>query len=222
MRLERGPGSSGHFGWENTIIGKPHYPLKTAEYDRFADLLTKYKDFWLNNKITDQPNKQLKRINLARFFFAQNYQTKELVERYIFLSIALEALLGEGQDELKYRYSNRAALLLGDDTKRRKTVYHDVQKAYKKRSAILHGGVGWSIEPKEVLTYAEIIRQIILRCISLYTRNHRRIGKALDECMHDPEKHAKLLKDATVLFGTSSEHKEPGKSASSRGWAVRK
>lgn len=222
-KIEEGPGPSGYFGMENTIIGKPRYFLKVTEYDVFIDLLTKYRKFWHSNKTNKRLSKQLKRLNLARYFFNENFQTTNLIERHIFLSVALEALYGEGQHELKYRYSNRAALLLSDDDiKRRKTVNRDVGRAYNKRSDILHGGISWVVEPKEVLIYNEIIRQTILRCMSLYTRGYRNIGKALDECMHDPDKHAKLLKDAKALFGPLSEYKEPGESARSRGWAIRK
>ena len=221
-KIGEGSGVSGHFGWEIPTVGKPHYLLKKTEYDDFIDLLTKYKGFVHNDRIPNQSSKQLKRINLARGFFARYLQTFDLVERHIFLSVALEALVGEGQHELKYRYSNRAALLLGDDIKRRTDVYGDIQKAYNTRSDILHGRVKWTVKPEEVLVYNEIIRQMILRSISLYMRGYQNVSKALDKCMHDSKKHAKLLKDAKAHFGKTSEYKEPEEFARSRGWAVRK
>lgn len=220
-RIEKGSGPSGQFGAEKTIVGKPHYLLKKSEYDSFIDLLTRYRKFWNRNTITPKSSKQLRRISLARDFYFGNLQTMNLVERYIFLSVALEALYGEGQHELKYRYSNRSALLLGEDINRRKAVYSYVQKAYDKRSDILHGRVSWRIEPKEVFTYNEIIRQSILRCISLYTQGYRNIGKALDECMHDPDKQARLLEDARAFLGSHSEYKETEESVRSRGWSIR-
>jgi len=217
-RIENG---GGQFGWENTVVGRKHYFLRKEEYDDLINLLATYEKFWQENRVTGQSNKQLKRINGARYYFLKNYQTKDLVDRHIFLSVALEALYGEGQHELMYRYSNRAALLLGDDANRRRAVYSAVKRAYQKRSDILHGRTSWILEPKEVLSYTEIIRQTILRCISLYTQGYLNIGKILDECMHNPEKHAKLLKDAKELFGPTSEYKEPQKSRSRRGWAIR-
>lgn len=217
----KGETGGGNFGWENTIVGMKHYFLGREEYDDFVDLLAGYKRFWHENRITDQTSKQLRRINWARHYFLRNYQAKSLVDRHIFLSVALESLFGEGQRELRYRYSNRVALLLGDDVKRRKTVCSSVLRAYKNRSAILHGGMSWILEPKEVLSYSEIIRQTILRCISLYTKGYLDIGKMLDKCMHDPERHAELLKDAKALFGPFSEYREPQKSTSRRGWALR-
>lgn len=220
-RMEKGDGLTGHYGWENTIIGRKYYPLKKEEYDDFVDLLTKYKRFWHDNKVTNKSSRQLMRINLARGFFLRTFQTVNLVDRHIFLSIALEALYGGGQGELTYRYSNRAALLLGDDAKRRKAVYSCVKRAYRKRSDILHGRMGWVLEPKETLSYSEIIRQTILRCISLYTKGYLNIGKALDECMHDPQKHLQLLKDAKALFGPLSGYREPQESPSTRSWAIR-
>lgn len=108
-------GFSAHFGLENTILGKPKYFLKVEEYDNLKELFVKYKNFWLSNKVTPESNEYLQRINWAKYYFVKAYQTMYLRERYIFLSIALEALCGDGQGELKYRYANRVALLLGDD-----------------------------------------------------------------------------------------------------------
>lgn len=221
-KIEEAAGISGHFGWENTVMGKSYYYLKTSEHADLFDLLSKYKGFWDTNKIGPKSSRQLKRINLARYYFGKNFQTADLVERYIFLSIALEALYGEARYELKYRYANRAALLLGDDTQTRKTIYKKVKKAYDKRSDILHGGITWRIEPKEVLTYTEIIRQTILRFISLHSRGYVNISRMLDESIFDSTKYAKLLEDAKALFGRISECKLAEESYRHRGWAIRK
>lgn len=221
-RIEEAAGPSGHFGWENTIIGKPYYYLKTSEHADLFDLLTKYKEFWDTNKIGATSSKQLKRINLARYYFGKNFQTVDIVERYIFLSIALEALYGEAQDELRYRYANRAALLLGDDVETRKIVYKNIQKAYDKRSDILHGRISWRIEPKEVLTYTEIIRQTILRFISLQSRGYVDICRILDECILDSTRHARLLEDAKTFFGKISEYRCTEELYKHHGWAIRK
>lgn len=202
-------GLSGHFGMENTILGMPKYFLKAEEYNNLRELFGKYKKFWLNNKVTPKSNEYLQRINWAKYYFIKAYQTMDLRERYIFLSIALEALCGEGQGELQYRYANRAALLLGDTIEKRKETYNFIIKAYDTRSKILHGSTKWKITLDEVLIYTEAIRQMVLRCISLYSNNYLRIGKALDDCLHDPNKHAELLKNSKVLFVSLSDYKEP-------------
>jgi len=219
--MEKGEGPTGEFGWENSIVGRKRYSLQKEEHSGFTSLLTKYSEFWNGNEITDKSHKQLKRINLARNFFLRSFQTPNPVDRHIFLSIVLEALMGGQQVELGYRYSNRAALLLGDDAERRKAVCSDVQRAYKIRSEILHGGTKWVVKSVKLLNYSEIIRQMILRCISLHSQGYRNITDALDECLHDPERHSGLLEDARALFGPTSRYKEPQKSRSVRGWATR-
>jgi hypothetical protein len=219
--MEKGEGPTGQFGWENSIVARKRYPLQKEEYNGFTNLLTKYAEFWNGNEITAKSHKQLQRIDLARDFFLRSFQTPNLVDRHIFLSIVLEALMGGEQAELQYRYSNRAALLLGDDAERRKAVCSDVKRAYKIRSKILHGETSWVVKPEEVLNYSEIIRQMILRCISLHSQGYRNITKALDKCLHDPKKHLGLLEDARALFGPPSEYKEPQESRSARGWATR-
>lgn len=206
-KIEKGLALGGYFGLENTIMGKRYF-LSNAEYDSFNDLLTKYENFWHTNNVTPSSSEQLKRISLARRYFMKSFETINIVDRYIFLSIALEALYGEAEQELTYRYSNRAALLLGDSNQRRKTVYEDTKDAYKLRSSIMHGGTKWKIDGLKVWKFTEIIRETILRSISLFTKGYTNIGNTLDNCMHDPNEHAKLLEDAKTLFGRSSEYKE--------------
>lgn len=220
--IERAHGQGGHFGWENTIMGRPYYFLKSSEYEDFLELLNRYEGFWGVNKVVANSSEQLKRINLARYYFAKNFQTIDLIERYVFLSIALEALYGGGQGELKYRYANRAALLLGDDAEKSEATSKFLQDAYDKRSDILHGRTSWKIEPSEVLVYTEIIRQSILRQISLYTKSYSNICKELDDCIFNPTKHARLLDDARALFGNASDYKGPAESYKHHGLAIRK
>ena len=220
-QMVEGKRVGGNFGWEQTIKGTRYYALKSAEHEDFRNLLTKYRKFWFDNRISVGSSNQLKRINLARIFFLKSYQTKRLDERHIFLSVSLEALYGGLRQELKYRYSNRAALLLGDDVERRETVYSEVQQAYDTRSDILHGRTNWIVEARRILTYSEIIRQTILRSISLHMRGYQNIGEALDECLHNSEKHARLLRDSKEVFGSLSNYKEPEELTIRRGWSIR-
>ena len=195
------------FGLENTIIGRPYF-LSLAEYDDFSKLLTEYRNFWSDHKVASGSNEQIERINLAKNCFVASYQKISLVDRYILLSIALEALYGEAEQELAYRYSNRAALLLGDDADRRKKAYQDTKNAYRLRSSILHGGIKWKIHPINVWKLTEIIRETILRSISLFNQGYTNIGSTLDDCMHELDEQQQLLEDARKLFGKISEYKE--------------
>ncbi len=203
------PGLTGHFGWENTILGKPRYFLEKSEYGDLIQFFAINKKFEDENKYSTNSSQFRKRIFWAKYYLRKAYETMNLNERYIFLSIALEALCGEGETELKYRYANRAALLLGDDIGKRKEYYNFVLKAYDTRSKIIHGSVKWEIKIEEVLNYTEIIRQMILRCISLDANNYVNIGKVLDDCLHDTTRHAEVLEKSKLLFGSISEYKKP-------------
>jgi hypothetical protein len=202
-------GISAHFGWENTIVSKPHYLLLDAEYKSLVDFFAKYKKFWSENRFTSQSKDYLKRIWWAKYYFRKAYETENLNERYIFLSIALEALCAETEAELRYRYANRCAVLLGDSITTRKKVYKFVLKAYDTRSKIVHGSIKWKIELDEVLSYSEIVRQMVLRSIALYSENYQGIGEILDECLHDSTKHKEILEKSKSFFGAISDYREP-------------
>jgi hypothetical protein len=200
------PHTNAHFGWENTITGKPNYLLYKTEYVPLLDFFIKIKKFWTENKVAQSSSEYLKRIYWAKYYFRKCHETLNLNERYIFLSIASEALRGL-ESELRYRFANRAALLLGDDIIKRKRIYKFILHAYDVRSKIVHGDIKWKIEFGEVLEYTEIIRQMILRSISLYANNQNNIGETLDDCLHDPKLHDSVLKDSKELFGFLSEEK---------------
>lgn len=215
-------GTSAHFGWENTILSRPNYILFGSEYDSFVNFFAKYKEFWSKNKFTPQSAGYLKRMWWAKYYLRKTYETINLNERYIFLSIALEALCGETDAELKYRYANRCAILLGDNTPIRKRVCQFVLKAYDTRSKIVHGSTKWKIERNDVLSYTEIVRQMLLRSIALYSENYRSIGRTLDECLHDSTKHEEVLNKSKSFFGFISDYREPDQQIiPSRKWRIR-
>ncbi len=196
------------FGHPDTIVGKPYYFLKEEEYSPFLDLLSRWEKFWQQNE--NFSNELLRRIELVLTFFTKCLESDSLVDQHIFLSIVLESLYGPSHSELEYRYANRAAILLGDDILARKRACDTVRLAYKKRSEILHGRFEGQISLQEVLNFQEIVRQSVLRYMSLYAPTSKEdIGKTLDDCLHSPEDHTSLLKNATKYFGSHSEHNEP-------------
>ncbi len=87
---------------------------------------------------------------------------------YLDLMIALEALLGTGKDELKFRYSVMAAAALGDSPDSRRRIYQNLSTAYDARSLIAHGSAK-GLKPKhlEPLRYVE---QYIAELIGVFLR----------------------------------------------------
>lgn len=84
------------------------------------------------------------------------------------LMIALEALLGTGKDELKFRYSLMAATALRDSPDSRRRVFQHLSTAYDARSLIAHGSAK-GLKPKhlEPLRYVE---QYIAELIGVFLR----------------------------------------------------
>lgn len=195
-----------NFGWENTLR-EPYYFLEESEYNCFSDFLTQYDNFWETQKEAAKTNKDLKRISWAKYYLRKSYETENLNERMIFLTIALEAILGGGT-ELRYRYSNRTAVLLGDDEEKRKKYFQIIWKAYDTRSKIVHGDINWQVSRQEILEYTETIRQMVLRSISLYSNGIPDPSKLLDESLHDTNKQQELLMKARALFGPLSDYKQ--------------
>jgi len=195
-----------NFGWENTLR-EPYYFLQESEYDCFSNFLTQYDNFWETQKEAAKTNKYLKRISWAKYYLRKSYETDNLNERIIFLTIALEAMLGGGA-ELRYRYANRTAVLLGDDSEKRKKYYQLILEAYDTRSKIVHGDINWQVNRQEILEYTETIRQMVLRSISLYSNGIFDPSTLLDESLHDTNKQQELLNKARSLFGSLSEYKQ--------------
>jgi len=199
-----GAGASSKFRGELVPTLTPIYVLNNDECEGFIGFYNKYTDF-INR---EEEHNQQRRINRSIDSFTMVRKTSNLAERLIFLSISLEALFSREIDELKYRYSHRAAIMLGTDSRSRTRTFTLVKEFYNKRSQLLHGSLKFRITPNEALLYNEIIRVSILRYISLHHRGRRNIIRDLDELIFDEEGRARLLADAIEYFGVISEFKE--------------
>jgi hypothetical protein len=72
--------------------------------------------------------------------------------------IGLEALyLPDGNEELSFRLSLRAALLLDSDKIERKLKYYFIRKLYRTRSNIIHGNT-YTLNQMEIAQLEEILR----------------------------------------------------------------
>lgn len=200
-----GEGVSGRFGGALVPTCPPVYILEKGEYEEFIRFYNKYNDFV--KKVENNP--QRKRINFATNFFRRVRQTSNLTERLIFLSVSLEALFSHEKDELKYRYSHRAALLLGVDSKSRSNVFDIVRDFYDRRSEVLHGSLEFKLTPEETSLYNEVIRASILKYVSLHLSGRKIIIEDLDDLIFDENGRDKLLAEANEYFGAVSDFKCP-------------
>ena len=96
--------------------------------------------------------------------------TKSLLDKYIDASILLEALLLPGIDqELKFRTSLRAALLMGKNEEESNKIFDIIKEAYDIRSKIIHG-VTKEIDVKKAFPqiFFQLCYNIYLRCLDVY------------------------------------------------------
>jgi hypothetical protein len=179
------------------------YLLSSQEKDALIEFRKKYLVFQSKD---DKSSTRLK-INMALRFLDRARRTAKLIERLIFLSVSLEALFSRELDELSYRYSHRAAVLLGKDSKQRMLIQKRVKDLYDLRSKVLHGNPKVEFNLKDVNDLYEIVRCSILRLISLYMKGYTNILDKLDDLIFDEENRNEFLKNATEYFGPMSELK---------------
>lgn len=77
----------------------------------------------------------------ARFFVQYARSSGQTPIKLLFYNMALETLLSTVAVELSHRVSERAALIMGNDAKSKKSYYDLVKKSYDNRSKVVHGDV---------------------------------------------------------------------------------
>jgi len=147
------------------------------------------------------------RLSYALEFYTKASRTEDLIEKYIFLSLTLEMLFSREKDELGYRFSNRIALLLGDNHEQRKWIRNNVKDViYHRRSAIVHGDLVNPPTVKEFFYLNELMRSSILRFISLILYKRNDPIHEIDDFLlkQNSEEYEKFKDDTTSLFGELS------------------
>jgi hypothetical protein len=116
------------------------------------------------------------RLAARRLAAAQARSDEDEDDRTVDACIGLEALLGEGRDELTHRLALRAATVLAtrsDEAVDARVVYGLVKKVYSHRSAVVHGsasdkhkvikvnGTEWSASAVAVFLLREVLRDAL-------------------------------------------------------------
>lgn len=137
------------------------YPLEMSELDDFKNFYNTFEPLF--KKIIN------KKFKFALEFFSKSSRTADVIEKFIFLSLSFEFLFSKENDELSYRFSNRTALLLGDNFTERSKIAKIIKNViYQKRSSIIHGS---NMDPPTediLLFFNELMRTALLQFISLY------------------------------------------------------
>jgi len=72
--------------------------------------------------------------------FADSFRVRHLEQSIVDLVVALEAMLGVSEEELKRRLATHAAFLVGTNDSERNIIYRRVSSGYELRNSIVHGG----------------------------------------------------------------------------------
>ena len=127
-----GPGSKMGFGtgewWKVKIFG----PAEVAEIRRLGEA-------WA---VLDSGDRDRLELSLGRLVSSQRRNVGRFrhEDRLLDIAVALEVMFGLQGGELTHKLSVRAAHLLGHSGEERVVVFDSVQRLYKERSRIIHGG----------------------------------------------------------------------------------
>lgn len=137
-------------------IMMPLHVLKepyTIESSEIQELL----EFIKNTKLPfTEPSLQLAFDN-----FELSYEAGNTYLSFLALMVSLEALLNPGEQELTYRISRNAAVLLGKKDKNSKDIFDEIKKLYGKRSKIVHTGKSDIINGEDLSTLRYYARESI-------------------------------------------------------------
>ncbi|MCK4733760.1 MAG: hypothetical protein KAT65_15000 [Methanophagales archaeon] len=114
-------------------------------------------------------------LQLAFENFELFYEIFNINLRFLSLMISLESLFNPGNQELGYRISRNAAVLLGKDKKDSQHIFGDIKDLYRKRSQIVHTGKSNIISKEDLLLLRHYVRESI--------KEINKIGKSKNELL---------------------------------------
>jgi hypothetical protein len=120
-------------------------------------------------------------VQLAFENFELSYEIANMQLAFVMLMIGLEALLNPAYDEVRYRVSRNAAVLLGENREKSEEIFTLVKKLYGKRSEMIHSGKRGIVEKVDLLTLRDCVRRAIkeIYCIG---KEKNEIMNLLDSC----------------------------------------
>ena len=178
------------------------YVLNRTEKSALLHLWRRTRDF--KNQTGRSESGEYINIALRRFNFGVEEDNAE--NKIIDFLIAFEALYLEEMDELSYRLSTRASMLLGEDDAEAARVKEVIVEAYRLRSKIVHGKKvpqmkvqGEIIELSEFVGHVEEYLRRSLRlfiALSKTCKTQKKILEFLDRVLIDAKSRTSLRKIA--------------------------
>lgn len=149
---------------------------------------------YLNAALRYRPALQDLRTSLRRAtatagnYYEGHHKRTTPEDQLIDLVIALESLFSPSdKDELRFRISLNAALLLGKDPEDRNAIKDFVMRIYNHRSALVHEGKSpfqsGRLTMADVARLGDLVREALLRFVVLYVRGQQDRRQVLNEIM---------------------------------------
>ena len=89
------------------------------------------------------------RLEVAKLRFADSYRRDNATDRALDLVIALDSLLSEGADSIRYKVALRTAMLLEAEGAEREKTFNRIYAAYGHRNTVVHGNPGKRVNAHE-------------------------------------------------------------------------
>jgi len=172
----------------NTNENKP-FLATTVEFNRYPYYSRKQNLIDRLNNLCVKPSSELEeRIKDALHFYRIGDNHSPDHQRLFFYVAAIERLLISSRTDLTHKFSEKGAILLGNNSKDRQDFSEKLEEMYKKRSSIAHGGRSkydffMSVDARRY------VNNIIIRILNLIdtqglrkvSPKKKKIGDSLDE-----------------------------------------
>jgi hypothetical protein len=106
-------------------------------------------------------------LELAFENFELSYETYNRGLSFLSLMISLETLFNPEAQELRYRVSRNAAVLLGTNSEESEQIFSEVKKLYDKRSKLVHTGSAKIISKEDLSKLRDYVRSSIKKVYSV-------------------------------------------------------
>ncbi len=161
------------------------YMLGAAEKERLSRWWRAVTTERIASYILNKKGKLRQAIYRAGTYYESSHSRIQNVERLLTLAIAVESLFSPGdKGELKFRISQSAAQLIGENPDEREQVFKSISKMYDRRSALVHGSydvndydAGRFVSSEEIDEWASYLRRALLGFLTLYFRGDMQAGR---------------------------------------------
>lgn len=112
------------------------YTLNHSDMQYFKDFFESFTKLFVGSN-----SNIVATLHIAIKRFSKSIQERELEDKIIDLSVAIECLFSDDKQELSHKLSLRICTILGNNSNERNVIFGFMKEIYNLRSKIVHGGV---------------------------------------------------------------------------------